>query len=116
MRFLVDENLPRSIAESVARTPFEAIWVGDLLHGEPDGVIMERLRQSGELLVTRDVRFANMVGASMASSSDLGGVVLIREQNPGWMLRIWISFLSDPGTVEGLVVLTRKGIRRHRFG
>ena len=97
-------------------TPFEAVWVGDLLHGESDDVIMARLRETGEVLVTRDVRFANMVGASMASASGLRGVVLIREQNPTWMVRIWTSFLSDPGTVEGLVVLTRKGIRRHRFG
>ncbi len=116
MRFLVDENLPRSIAGAVEKTPFDATWVGEVLHGEPDGVIMERLRETGEVLVTRDVRFANMVAASMASSSDLGGVVLIREQNPGWMRRVWNSFLADPGKVDGLVVLTRKGVRRHRFG
>ena len=71
MRFLVDENLPRSIAESTVGTPFEAIWVGD---------------------------------------------VLIREQNPEWMRRVWVSFLADPGTVEGLIVLRRKGVRRYKFG
>ena len=115
MRFLVDENLPRSITQLAIEAGFEATWVGDVLHGQADEVIMERLRASGEILVTRDVRFANMVGASMAQSATYQGVVLIREQNLDRMRAAWVSFLRTPGTVVGLIVITRGGVRRHRF-
>jgi uncharacterized protein YaiI (UPF0178 family) len=94
---------------------FEATWVGDVLHGQADVVIMERLRESGEILVTRDVRFANMVGASMVRSPAYRGVVLIREQNLDRMRSAWVSFLQTPGTVDGIIVITGSGVRRHRF-
>jgi predicted nuclease of predicted toxin-antitoxin system len=115
VRFLVDENLPRSIAERARGASHEATWVGDVLHGEPDSVILSRLRETGEVLVTRDVRFANMVGATMARVDDFSGVVLIREQSPQAMKAAWERFLADPGTIAGLVVLTQGGTRRHVF-
>ena len=115
MEFLIDENLPRSIAETTAEESFHAVWVGDVLHGRPDSEILDRLRQTEEILVTRDVRFANMVGAEMARAQDLSGVILIREQNLNTIYTIWESYLRAPGAVEGLVVLTARGVRRHRF-
>lgn len=115
MRFLVDENLPRTIASLAEEAGFEATWVGDVLHGEPDGVILRRLRNAGEVLVTRDERFANMGGSNMAAPVAYHGVVLIREQSPEWMRRVWQSFLKNPGDLAGLIALTRKGVRRHHF-
>ena len=115
MRFLVDENLPRSIAEHARQASHDAVWVGDILHGQPDSVILARLRETGEVLVTRDVRFANMVGATMARTEEINGVVLIREQSPQLMKKVWERFLAEAGTVAGLVVLSQKGTRRHLF-
>ncbi len=76
---------------------------------------MERLLNSGEILVTRDIRFANMIGAFMATTSTLGGVILIREQDIVLIKKLWRSFLEDPDNIMGMIVLTKRGTRRRSF-
>jgi predicted nuclease of predicted toxin-antitoxin system len=115
VQFLVDENLPRAVADLATGSDHQASWVGDVLHGATDRVILQRIRETGEILVTRDVRFANMVAASMVYSDELSGVVLIRKQNLDAAKAIWSEFLAEPGEISGVVVLTGKGTRRHRF-
>jgi predicted nuclease of predicted toxin-antitoxin system len=57
VRFLVDENLPAELAKAARDRGIEAQWVRDVLPGAKDSVIVERLRNKAEVLVTRDIRF-----------------------------------------------------------
>jgi predicted nuclease of predicted toxin-antitoxin system len=114
VRFLVDENLPAELIKAAQDKGIEAQWVRDVLPGAKDSVILERLRNEAEVLVTRDIRFANLVLNLMASGEDLAGVVLIREQRVEKMQKAWMRFLADPSEPRGLAVATENRIRYRR--
>ena len=115
VRYLVDENLPEALVTNSLRCGVHAAWVGTVLHGADDGRILARLKDTGEVLVTRDIRFANFVAASMALDSTLAGVVLIREKRMTQVLESWARLLSNPVDGRALVILTRDRtrVRRH---
>ncbi|MFH1743778.1 MAG: DUF5615 family PIN-like protein, partial [bacterium] len=94
---------------------YTASWVRDCLPGSTDSVILDRLRSSGEILVTRDIRFANLVLTLIASDRHLAGVVLIREEKMKTVREIWKRFLTNPTQVNGLIVLTRNRTRIRRL-
>ena len=78
-------------------------------------MLLAVLEQTGEILVTRDVRFANLVLGLMASGVSLSGAVLIRENSVKAVRVAWRSFLVRGTEVKGLVVLTRDKIRIRRL-
>lgn len=115
MRFLVDENLPEDLVHYSQEKGYESIWVHAIMPGSPDREILHRLQTTGEILVTRDIRFANLVLSLITSGVKFGGVVLIREQKMEAIQKAWIYFLSPPKLLGGFVVLTEKRIRRHQI-
>jgi predicted nuclease of predicted toxin-antitoxin system len=115
MRFLVDENLPWDLVSMARERGFEAAWVRDILPGAKDSVILDRLRAANEILVTRDVRFANLIFNLMNAGDPLFGVVLIREQSLKAIRKGWIRYLTEwPGELEGITVVSEGRMRRHR--
>ena len=115
MSFLIDENLPSDLT-SLARTRgIEASSVRDVLPGAKDSIILDRLRETGEVLVTRDIRFANLVVLSAASGVTVGGVVLIREQGVEKIREAWNRFLAAPQEAVGITVLTAARSRFRRL-
>lgn len=91
---LIDENLPRQLVEEAHEHGHEARWVRDIMPGRSDRTILEKLRTSGERLVTRDVRFANMVFARMGMDATIPGVVLIREQRMRHIRSAWQRYVK----------------------
>ncbi len=78
MEFLVDENLPRSLAPRLRAAGFKVQDVRDLgLRGAPDETIFEFARSSGLVLVTGDLGF----GGRLRAMPDSPGVVLARLPN-----------------------------------
>jgi hypothetical protein len=75
---------------------------------------VERLRNNAEVLVTRDIRFANLILNLMASGEDLAGVVLIREHRAEKMHKAWMRFLAEPSEPRGLAVAAESRIRYRR--
>lgn len=75
-RFLVDEDLPRSLAAALSTAGFEAIHVTDAgLRGRSDAeVLAEAIRQS-RALVTGDVGFSNLLRFPLGEHA---GVVVLR--------------------------------------
>jgi predicted nuclease of predicted toxin-antitoxin system len=114
VRFLIDENLPVKIVQAAQDKGISVQWVRDVLPGAKDSAILERLRSQTEVLVTRDIRFANLVLNLIASGVDLPGVILIREQHVEKMYRAWMRFLETPQEPRGLAVVTESKIRFRR--
>jgi predicted nuclease of predicted toxin-antitoxin system len=77
-RFLIDENLPRSLAPRLREAGFEAVDIRDLgLRGKPDTEILEGALAHDAVLVTEDVGFVSL----MREHPTLKGCVLVRLPN-----------------------------------
>jgi Domain of unknown function (DUF5615) len=60
MNFLVDENMPRSLASQIASLGFTVQDVRDIgLRARPDNEVMEAAIASDAIIITRDRGFAN---------------------------------------------------------
>lgn len=115
MRFLVDENLPADIVSTAIQQGHTAAWVRDSLPGALDTEILVRSRSAREILVTRDIRFANLVATLSAVDASLAGVVLIREQRLGSIREAWLRFLLAPRELHGIAVVTARKTRYRRL-
>jgi predicted nuclease of predicted toxin-antitoxin system len=61
-RFLVDEDLPRSLARDLRAAGFDAQDVGDVgLRGRPDRDIFHSAASEGRALLTADLGFGNVL-------------------------------------------------------
>jgi predicted nuclease of predicted toxin-antitoxin system len=61
LNFLVDENMPRSLAPQIAVLGFNVQDVRDIgLKGHPDEEVMEAAIASDAIIITRDRGFANV--------------------------------------------------------
>lgn len=80
MKFLIDENLPASLAQLFVELGGEVEFVYDIpaLRGEPDEAIFEHAVAKGTTIVTRDLGFANPTRFLL---SKLAGLVIIRFPN-----------------------------------
>ena len=111
MTFLIDENLPFDLVRLARDRGLDALWVRDVMPGAKDSLILERLGEQREVLVTRDIGFANLVFSQMVVGVSLAGAVLIREEKLETIRQAWSDFLPDMPNVRGIVVLTAKGMR-----
>ena len=111
MRFRIDENLPEALVSAAEARA----WVRERIPGAPDAAILARLRGSGETLVTRDIRFANLILASMTTNVRLAGAVLIREQRMANPEAARGHYLRQGAESERAVVVVQKqGVRIRR--
>lgn len=75
-RFLIDEDLPRSLAADLQSAGLEAVHAVDVaLGGRPDVLVRELAAASSRILVTRDV---GMVAPRDPGSRSVPGFVLVR--------------------------------------
>jgi hypothetical protein len=111
VRYLIDENLPIDLVEFAQHQGVEAVWVRHALPAAKDSVILERLHELGEVLVTRDIGFANLVFRRMITGYPLAGAVLIREERMYAIREAWQRYLALKPPSKSLVVVTSKGAR-----
>lgn len=75
-RFLVDENLPRSLVHEIEAAGHEATHVADVgLRGKPDGDVFAFATEKGLAIVTGDLDFANTHTYPLGTHA---GIVVIR--------------------------------------
>ena len=73
MRFLVDENLPRSAVSVLRERGHDVLWVPESsLRGQPDARLIEVCQEEGRILVTLDL------GIPLLAANLRTGVVLVR--------------------------------------
>jgi predicted nuclease of predicted toxin-antitoxin system len=76
LRFLVDEDVPRSTARVLRDAGFDAVDVRDVgLRGKSDQLIFEYAQREDRLLITCDLGFSNIVNFPPSSSI---GLVVVR--------------------------------------
>lgn len=81
MRFKLDENLPRELADDLVRLGHEVDTVySEGLAGADDATVMHAARASGRILVTLDKGIASLL---RYSANEHGGVVLFRPDESG---------------------------------
>ncbi len=77
--FLIDEDLPRSLAPELRAAGLDAQDVRDIgLRGTPDDVVLGSARSANRILVTGDLGFANLLRYPLGSHA---GVVVARCPN-----------------------------------
>ena len=78
-RFLVDEDLPRSLARALKAAGMEAGHVIDSdLRGQPDAAIFDHATNNGMVLLSADLGFANVLRFPIGSHH---GIVVTRFPN-----------------------------------
>jgi predicted nuclease of predicted toxin-antitoxin system len=76
MRFLVDANMPRSTMGLLAQLDHQAEFVRDTnLSSAPDTQIAARARDTGAVLITRDMDFADIRNYP---PTDYPGIIVLR--------------------------------------
>lgn len=76
MRFLVDENLPRQLADLLQASGHDAVHVGEFgLFSAPDPKILEKAREEDRILISADTDFGTILAESQA---ELPSIILIR--------------------------------------
>ena len=81
MKFKLDENLPRELADDLARLGHEADTVhSERLVGAEDATVVQAARASGRILMTLDKGIASLLQYPV---NEHGGVVLFRPDESG---------------------------------
>jgi predicted nuclease of predicted toxin-antitoxin system len=103
MRFLIDANLPRSAIGALTARGHQAEFARDVgLGAAPDAQIAERVRQTGEALLTRDLDFADVRHYPPEKYS---GIVVLRLPDHSTTVAIVAvldRFLAEPRFAESL--------------
>jgi len=114
MRFLVDEDLPRSAALNLRQAGHQADHVRDVgLRGRPDREVFQWAQDQGAVLVTGDMGFASTVAFPLGSH---GGIIVLRFPNEASVasmnreLLAAVRLLSE-NDVRGSVVVLEPGGR-----
>ena len=118
MRFLLDMNLPPAIGDRLRAEGHDAIHALDAGYGElSDHELFERAASDARIVVTFDLDFGEIIGATNYSTS---GVVLLRlrlaRQSSLWdRLRVAIAEAADAMEAGALVVVEDARIRIRRM-
>lgn len=79
MRFLIDEDLPRSMVRELNAAGYCADDIRDLgLRGQSDDKIYKYAQKNGAVLITADLGFANILRFPVGSNK---GIILLRMPN-----------------------------------
>lgn len=99
MRFLIDANLPRSLAEFVSKLGHDVQFARDVgLGTAPDREIAAHAQQTGAAIVTRDLDFADV---RQYPPERYSGIVTLR--------------LPDDATAPDIVGVVERFLREQRF-
>lgn len=115
-RFLVDENLPQSLADWLEAAGHDAQHVHDAgLHGHPDAAVYAYAQEHGQIIITSDVGLGNV----RQYPPPHRGIVLVRLQDTVSIearIRVIVDGLDTLGDVsfEDAVVTIEAGRARIR--
>jgi predicted nuclease of predicted toxin-antitoxin system len=115
MRFKVDENLPKEIAEDLRSLGHDADTVGsEALAGRADEIILERAHTDRRIILTLHKGVANVIRYPAERHS---GIVLFRPESSGRgavlaFVRTRIAALLSLELEGHVTVVTRFAIRR----
>jgi predicted nuclease of predicted toxin-antitoxin system len=99
VRFLIDANLPRALAERASNLGHDVQFARDVgLGTAPDSEIAARAQKTGATIVTRDLDFAD-----------------VRQYPPERYSGIVVLRLPDDATAPDIVSVAERFLREQRF-
>jgi predicted nuclease of predicted toxin-antitoxin system len=116
-RFLIDEDLPRSLAAALEAAGMEAVHVVDAgLRGSPDAAVFEEAVRAGRSLITADLDFANVLRFPPGGHE---GIVVVRYPNETTVAALNFAIVASLASVSedelhGAVVVLEPGRVRIR--
>lgn len=75
MKLLLNENISRTVTESLRRAGHDVVWVGDDLAGTEDSSILAKARREERILITKDKDFGELAFKHGYAHS---GIILLR--------------------------------------
>ena len=117
IRFLIDMNLPRTLAVLLTQNGYSCRHVGDIgLSQATDEEIVEEARLNGEVILTHDMDYGKILAFSGESSSS---VIIFRYQTkePESFLKRILNDLPQiqSGLERGAIVVVERKITRIRL-
>jgi len=119
-RFLIDEDLPRSLSILLQQNGLASEHVSDLgFRGASDSRIFALSRERRAVLVSRDVGFANVLQYPLGSHH---GIVVVRFPSEMPMRALvttiveWLATIQDPEFEGSLIILEPGRTRIRRRG
>jgi len=117
IRFLIDMNLPRTLAVLLTQNGYRCRHVGDIgLSQATDEEIVEEARLNGEVILTHDMDYGKILAFSGESSSS---VIIFRYQTkePESFLKRILNNLPQiqSGLERGAIVVVERKITRIRL-
>ena len=116
-RFLIDEDLPLSLAAALESAGMEAIHVVDAgLRGSSDAAVLDEAVRAGRSLVTADLDFANVLRFPPGGHK---GIVVVRYPNETAVLALNSAIVASLVSVSeqelhGAVIVLEPGRVRIR--
>ncbi len=116
--FLVDEDMPRSLARMLRSAGLQAVDVRDVgLRGRPDEDVIAFARTNGLVLVTADLGFSNLLRFPPTSHPGIVVARLVNEMPAEHVVRIISAALTALTSDEldgNLVVVEENRVRLRR--
>lgn len=107
-RFLVDEDLPRSLTSAFRASGFHAEDARDVgLRGQPDEAVLHYAPSAGLVLLTGDLGFANILQFPLGSHA---GIAVARFPNDMPAARLTQTILED----GNLLIIEPERVRLRR--
>jgi len=116
-KFLVDEDMPRSTARILRDGGYEALDVRDCgLRGKSDNEVFAFAQQSGAVLITGDMGFANIMHFPVGSHEGIVVAHYPNEMSPAEINKQIIASLSNliESDVKGNLIVLDPGRMRIR--
>jgi predicted nuclease of predicted toxin-antitoxin system len=96
IRFLIDEDLPRSTAKVLREAGFESLDVRDIgLRGAQDDVIYRRAQEENCIIITGDLGFANSLRYPLRGHPGILVARFPNEMSPDKLNRILIDAIES---------------------
>lgn len=117
MRFLIDEDCPRSIKSVLQQIEYEALDIRDIQPGASDDEIYKYIQKEVLILITRDTDFGNILRYPVTQRC---GIILLRTyllsiREICGILNDFISNTTQEALMGSLSVLRKGRYRIHKF-
>jgi predicted nuclease of predicted toxin-antitoxin system len=113
MKFLADENIPRSSVRLLRARGMDLAWMGEVAPGAGDEDVLAECVRIGRVLITLDKDFGEL--AQREALGDDCGVVLLRV-TPQEIAQLVLALLQSGAVLHGhFSVVTRQRVRTRKL-
>lgn len=116
MKLLANENIGRTVVESLRAQGHDVLWAGEALRAASDDVVLSRAERDRRVLITKDKDFGELAFRRRRAHA---GIVVLRlrddaPENTNRVLLRALQALTTAADVGAFVVATEEGVRVRR--